>query len=205
MTSKRQRFDYGPNPDCPRCRGTGEEPNAQFRCACRWTASCDCWDVHENVGGRAGCQCHCHESAERPTRGFTPSDGGKATGSASKTSSAGSPADGSARDIVDHGFAAHPVGVRCSICNTTPSSRERELESALTVLRGALQEANWELWKTYGDNERIAPLYDKIEAALLAVVVPQGQEKKEDTRQSPPVPVSGTGSPRTPQQKGSQR
>src|SRR5689334_19748034 len=25
-----------PDPSCKRCKGTGEEPNAQFRCACRW-------------------------------------------------------------------------------------------------------------------------------------------------------------------------
>jgi len=28
-----------PDPNCPRCKGTGEEPNAQFRCACRWRYS----------------------------------------------------------------------------------------------------------------------------------------------------------------------
>lgn len=28
--------DFGPDPNCQRCKGTGEEPNAQFRCACRW-------------------------------------------------------------------------------------------------------------------------------------------------------------------------
>lgn len=28
-----------PDPNCPRCKGTGEEPNAQFRCACRWRHS----------------------------------------------------------------------------------------------------------------------------------------------------------------------
>lgn len=25
-----------PDPNCLNCHGTGEEPNAQFRCACRW-------------------------------------------------------------------------------------------------------------------------------------------------------------------------
>lgn len=25
-----------PDPNCKRCKGTGEEPNAQFRCPCRW-------------------------------------------------------------------------------------------------------------------------------------------------------------------------
>ena len=28
--------DVGPHTHCPRCNGTGEEPNAQFRCPCRW-------------------------------------------------------------------------------------------------------------------------------------------------------------------------
>ena len=28
-----------PHPDCPRCHGTGEEPNAQFKCPCRWEGS----------------------------------------------------------------------------------------------------------------------------------------------------------------------
>jgi hypothetical protein len=29
--------DIGPDPRCSRCGGTGEEPNAQFRCPCRWS------------------------------------------------------------------------------------------------------------------------------------------------------------------------
>ena len=31
--------DLGPLPDCPRCHGTGEEDNPQFRCHCRWSIS----------------------------------------------------------------------------------------------------------------------------------------------------------------------
>ena len=31
--------DLGPYLNCKRCLGTGEEPNAQFRCSCRWSNS----------------------------------------------------------------------------------------------------------------------------------------------------------------------
>jgi hypothetical protein len=34
QTGRPQPVD--PYPHCPRCKGTGEEPNAQFRCPCRW-------------------------------------------------------------------------------------------------------------------------------------------------------------------------
>ncbi len=30
------RLDYGPDPNCRDCKGSGECSNAQFRCACRW-------------------------------------------------------------------------------------------------------------------------------------------------------------------------
>jgi hypothetical protein len=35
-----------PNPTCPECHGTGDAPNAQFRCPCRWR--------HLSKAGREG-------------------------------------------------------------------------------------------------------------------------------------------------------
>jgi hypothetical protein len=41
-----------PHSDCPRCKGTGECSNAQFRCMCRWHRR-GCALVH----GVADCDC----------------------------------------------------------------------------------------------------------------------------------------------------
>jgi len=43
---------YPPHADCPTCHGTGESPNAQFRCHCRWhRIGCAL------VQGRGDCDC----------------------------------------------------------------------------------------------------------------------------------------------------
>jgi hypothetical protein len=36
ITGELSRRDKGPDPNCPSCHGTGEAPNAQFRCVCRY-------------------------------------------------------------------------------------------------------------------------------------------------------------------------
>jgi hypothetical protein len=49
----RARVEYPPHADCPRCHGTGECPNAQFSCICRWHRT----DCRFRKDTRQACHC----------------------------------------------------------------------------------------------------------------------------------------------------
>ncbi len=50
-----QGIDVGPHPNCARCKGTGEAPNAQFRCPCRWSHSPIRRDAEQRLIGANPC------------------------------------------------------------------------------------------------------------------------------------------------------
>lgn len=87
--------------------------------------------------------------------------------------------------------------------------------STLTALQGSLSDliTKWRASAAIVYESAVEPAIgnvlskcaDELSAALAVVRVPQLQEKKDDTRQSPPDVVSPTGSPRSPQPGGSER